>query len=139
MGSGKTYPNTWDGVMEAAKDAGAKWPALVAAQWALESGWGKHTPAGARFNSFGLKGGNDTTSETQEFVGGKWITISAEFIDFPDLFSYVDYLVSHWHRGFGGFQRVSAIAGASMKLQKSCYGRGIEWTKRKCDISRSNW
>jgi hypothetical protein len=34
--------NTWDGVLAAAKTAGAKWPECVAAQWALESGWGKH-------------------------------------------------------------------------------------------------
>ena len=75
---------------QAAKDAGAEFPALVVAQWAVESGWGEHTPAGAPFNFFGLKGDNDATSQTKEFVGGKWITISAEFIDFPDLFSCVD-------------------------------------------------
>ena len=34
----KTYPNNWVGVQGAAKDAGAKFPELVAAQWALESG-----------------------------------------------------------------------------------------------------
>ena len=36
-------PNSWDGVIGAAKRAGAKYPECVAAQWALESGWGKHT------------------------------------------------------------------------------------------------
>ena len=29
---------------QGAKDAGAKWTQLVAAQWALESGFGKHAP-----------------------------------------------------------------------------------------------
>ena len=32
--------NTWDGVLAAAKQAGATWPECVAAQWALESGLG---------------------------------------------------------------------------------------------------
>ena len=52
----KTYPNTWEGLEQAAKDAGAKHTALVAAQWALESGFGKphHEALGAlgrRFES----------------------------------------------------------------------------------------
>jgi hypothetical protein len=37
-----TYTNDWDGVTAAAKVSGAKYPELVAAQWALESSWGKH-------------------------------------------------------------------------------------------------
>ena len=32
-----TFPNTWEGVTAAAKQAGAKFPELVAGQWALES------------------------------------------------------------------------------------------------------
>jgi len=37
-----TYTNDWNGVMAAGKAAGAKYPEVVAAQWALESAWGKH-------------------------------------------------------------------------------------------------
>jgi hypothetical protein len=37
--SKKAYPNTWDGVMEAARVVGAKFPELVAAQWAPK--WGR--------------------------------------------------------------------------------------------------
>ena len=33
-------PNTWEGFYAYAKEAGAKYPELVAAQWALESGYG---------------------------------------------------------------------------------------------------
>ena len=39
----KAFPNTWEGIEGAAKEAGAKFPEVVAAQWALESGYGKHT------------------------------------------------------------------------------------------------
>jgi hypothetical protein len=55
--------NTWDGVVSAAKAAGAKWPECVAAQWALESGWGKHFSG--TWNAFGLKGSGSTVN-TQE-------------------------------------------------------------------------
>jgi hypothetical protein len=37
------FSNTWAGVVAAAKKAGAKFPECVAAQWALESSYGKHT------------------------------------------------------------------------------------------------
>jgi hypothetical protein len=50
MASSKTYPNSWEGVTQAAKAAGAKYPELVAAQWAL----GSLVPVGAlgrRFES----------------------------------------------------------------------------------------
>jgi len=38
IGAKTGYPNTWKGVRTAAQHAGAKFPELVAAQWALESG-----------------------------------------------------------------------------------------------------
>jgi hypothetical protein len=98
------YSNTWDGVLAAGKAAGAKWPEVVAAQWALESGWGKHT-SGLN-NYFGLKG-NGTQVNTQEFINGKWITIKAGFIDFPDLYTCVCYLVDRWYKDFGKYQGVN--------------------------------
>ena len=61
------YANTWDGVIKASKKAGVKYPEVVAAQWALESGWGKHTSG--KNNYFGLKGSGTSTS-TQEFING---------------------------------------------------------------------
>ncbi len=139
MATHKTYPNTWEGVCEAAKDAGAKWPALVGAQWALESGWGRHTPAGAPHNYFGLKGDNDQASETKEFIGGVWITISAEFIDFPDLFSCVDYLVSRWYRDFRKFQgvnRAATIEEAAKELQLQGYATDPDYPAKLLKVVR---
>jgi uncharacterized protein YcbK (DUF882 family) len=63
----KEVTNTWDIVTKAAKEAGAKFPECVAAQWALESGWGQHTSG--KNNYFGLKGAGSTV-ETKEFVNG---------------------------------------------------------------------
>jgi hypothetical protein len=99
-----TDNNNWDGVYKAAKEAGAVFPECVCAQWALESGWGKHTSG--KNNFFGLKGSGSTVS-TQEFINGKWITINAGFIDFPDLTTCVHYLVDRWYKDFGRFKGVN--------------------------------
>ena len=42
---GRENENSWGGVLAAAKKAGAEYPEVVAAQWALESAWGD-TPVG---------------------------------------------------------------------------------------------
>jgi len=99
-----TTANTWDGVYQVAKRAGAVFPEVVCAQWALESGWGKHFSG--EWNAFGLKG-SGTSVNTQEFINGKWITIKAGFIDFPDLESCIYYLVDRWYKDFGRFKGVN--------------------------------
>ena len=96
--------NSWEGVQTAAKKAGAKFPEVVAAQWALESGWGKHTSG--KNNFFGLKG-TGTTVNTQEFINGQWVTIKAGFIDFPDLYTCVCYLVDRWYKDYARFKGVN--------------------------------
>ena len=96
-GKQTNFPNTWEGVLEAARVAGAKFPELVSAQWALESGYGKHVSG--RNNFFGLKG-DGTATKTQEFINNQWITITDSFIDFPDIASCVTYLVDRWYRDY---------------------------------------
>ncbi|RPJ31964.1 MAG: hypothetical protein EHM17_14520 [Verrucomicrobiaceae bacterium] len=100
----ETYPNTWDGVMKAGKDAGAKYPEVVAAQWALESNWGKDTSG--THNYYGLKG-SGTTVNTQEFINGQWVTIKAGFLDFPDLYTCTCYLVDRWYKDYGTYKGVN--------------------------------
>ena len=92
-----TYENKWDGIFNAAKAAGAKFPEVVAAQWALESGWGEDLSA--QHNYFGLKGGGTSTA-TREFLDGQWVTVSDGFIDFPSIAACVEYLVSRWHKDY---------------------------------------
>lgn len=89
------FENSWEGVKSAATAAGALYPDLIAAQWALESGWGKHTSG--KNNYFGLKGPGTMTT-TQEVINGKTITIQDEFLDFRSLGECVGYLVDRWHR-----------------------------------------
>ena len=50
----QTFSNTWDGIEAAAAAAGAKFPEVVAAQWALESAYG--TATSGKNNFFGIKG-----------------------------------------------------------------------------------
>jgi len=92
-----SFDNDWNGIMAAAAVAGAKFPEVVAAQWALESGWGKHTSG--QHNYLGLKG-SGTSTTTREFLDGQWVTITDSFIDFPSLAACVEYLVSRWYKDY---------------------------------------
>ena len=101
------FNNTWEGIQVAAKYFGAKYPEVVASQWALESGWGKHTSG--NHNYFGLKGDGDIVV-TKEFINGKWITIKDGFINFASLPACVQYLVEHWYKDFGVYKGVNRAA-----------------------------
>jgi hypothetical protein len=96
--------NSWEGVSLHAKRVGAKFPELVAAQWALESGFGKHLSS--RHNYFGLKG-SGSSRETKEFYDGQWVTIKAGFINFPSLAACIEYLVTRWHKDYKQFRGVN--------------------------------
>lgn len=96
--------NTWNGVCAYARIAGARYPDVVAAQWALESGFGKHTSG--RHNYFGLKGVG-SNHQTKEFINGEWIEIEDGFLDFPSLSSCIDYLVDKWYKDYKWFKGVN--------------------------------
>lgn len=115
------FENSWTGVRAAAQHYGAKFPELVAAQWALESGWGKHTSG--IHNYFGLKGTGSTVN-TQEFYNGWWVTIKAGFIDFPSLGACVEYLVTRWYKDwkdYKGINRASSVEQATKMLVSEGY------------------
>lgn len=102
--AGLGVANTWDGILAAANKAGAAFPELVAAQWALESAWGKKLSG--QHNYFGLKGGG-TSTETREFVNGDWITITDDFLNFPDVSTCVQYLVDRWYKNFKSYTGIN--------------------------------
>jgi len=103
----KPTSNTWEGVLDAARVAGAKFPQVVAAQWALESGWGKHTSG--KNNFFGIKGkdGEGTLVLTSEFVGGMEVKVNAWFKDFPSLDACVTELVTKWYKDYKTYKGVN--------------------------------
>jgi len=124
------YDNTWAGVASAAKAAGALYPELVAAQWALESGWGKHTSG--KNNYFGIKG-SGTTRSTQEFEGGKFVTTDAEFQDFASLYDCVVYLVERWYKDWKQYKGVNNAANreaGAHQLVKEGYATDPEYAKK---------
>lgn len=77
-------------VIAAAQAAQRKWgvPAAVTiAQWALESGWGKHMPPGSN-NPFGIKarpGEPSVTVRTREVVHGASVYENAAFAKFASI------------------------------------------------------
>jgi hypothetical protein len=104
--------NTWDGVVAAAKAAGAKFPQVVAAQWALESGYGKHISG--KNNFFGIKGkdGEGTLVSTTEFISGMEIKVDAWFKNFTSLDACVAYIVDRWYKDYKGYNGVNRATSA---------------------------
>lgn len=93
--------NSWEGIARAAANAGSRYPELVAAQWALESGFGKY-PAGKN-NYWGIKGNvkaSCTAKSTKEFIDGKWVTICGYFRNFGSIQEGVNYLVDRWYKDY---------------------------------------
>lgn len=92
--------NSWEGVLAEAKRTGVKYPELVAAQWALESGWGKKTSG--KNNYFGLKGkGSNTTKVvTTEYINGVETEVEDYFLNFASLSDCVKYLTQRWYYDF---------------------------------------
>ena len=130
--------NTWKGVKAAAKTAGAKFPEVVAAQWALESGYGKHTSG--KNNYFGLKG-EGSERETKEFINGQWVTIKAGFIDFPDLQTCVSYLVDRWYRDYKrykGVNRANSSEECARLLVQEGYATDPQYAEKLIRIIKEN-
>lgn len=75
------------------KDTGVR-SCITLAQWALESGYGRHMPIRSN-NPFGIKarpGQPYVEASTKEFQNGKWITVVARFRKFD---SIADAFVHH--------------------------------------------
>lgn len=100
-----TNERFWDHFYVLGKEAGAKFPELVAAQAALESGWGEHVSG--KNNYFGIKGSPGTVVTTREVYGGKEVMIEAEFKDFADELECVQYLVDRWYKDYRGYEGVN--------------------------------
>lgn len=97
-----------------AEQAGAKWPALVVAQFTLESGHGLHVSG--KNNFFGLKG-SGTVKTTTEYYDGKEVKIEDSFIDFESPQACVNYLVERWYKDFKGYKGVNNARTAEEAAQ----------------------
>lgn len=73
-------------VMQAAANAGDPHPAVVAAQWAIESGWG--AKESGKNNFFGIKarpGQPGTVRRTREVINGRTVYTNDKFADYNTL------------------------------------------------------
>ncbi len=96
---------TWQSIYADAKTAGAKFPEVVAAQWALESGYGQHLSG--KNNFFGIKGSPGTKCQTKEWSDGQFITIDAEFKDFATPLACIEYLIRLWYKDYKNYEGVN--------------------------------
>lgn len=95
----------WNTIYGYAKVAGAKYPQVVAAQFMLESGGGKHMSG--KNNPYGLKGRPGTPVQTQEWDGSKFVTIDDYFKDFGSIEEATKYLVDRWYRNYSTYWGVN--------------------------------
>lgn len=98
------FTNTWQGIKAAAATAGAKFPEVVAAQWALESAFG--TVTSGKNNYFGIKGPG-TVKTTWEDYGYGPVTIQASFKDYPTPYDCIKELVDYWYKDFKTYKGVN--------------------------------
>ena len=129
---------TWQMIAELAEEAGAKYPELVAAQWACESGWGKHTSG--KFNFFGIKG-KGTKTQTQEWDGAKFITIVDEFKDYASPKECVKDLVEKWYLDYKNYSGVNDAAtreDAARELVKQGYATDPQYAEKLIKLMSQN-
>lgn len=104
-----------DTIYDIALEAGAKWPELVVAQFALESDYGRKVSG--RNNLFGLKG-SGTAVVTTEYKNGKQIKVKDNFLDFDSIEGCIQYLVDRWYKDWRGYRGVNSANSASEAAQK---------------------
>jgi flagellum-specific peptidoglycan hydrolase FlgJ len=120
----KSAETSFESIVSMAKSAGAKYPELVGAQWALESGRGK-TPSGKN-NYFGIKATSSeagTSKGTWEVENGQEVNTTARFKDYDTPQGSVNDLVGKWHKNYGNYSGVNnagdARAAADMLVSES--------------------
>ena len=135
---GRETENSWGGVLAAGRKAGAKFPEVVAAQWALESAWGEHTSGDN--NYFGIKAADGepySTCTTWEHYDGKDVTIQAKFRDFDSLQECVDDLVEKWYkdyRGYKGVNRATSVGECCQLLVAEGYATDPHYASKLMSI-----
>jgi len=127
---------------EMAENAGAEYPELVAAQFALESGYG--TALSAQHNYFGIKaasGESATTSNTREVINGKTVYMDEPFKNFATPQDSVNHLVTQWHKNYKGYKGVnnaSSAANAADMLRSEGYATDPNYSKKLKEIMKQN-
>lgn len=102
----------------------------MVAQWIIESNRGQ--ALSGQYNYFGLKG-NGSSVQTTEYINGKRVTITDQFIDFSSPKECVTYLVDRWYKdykGYKGVNRASSAEEAAKMLQSEGYATDPAYAKK---------
>lgn len=116
--------NSWEGVERLAEAAGARYPELVAAQWALESGWGKSPRA--THNYFGLKATTKTGTDDGD-----------TYVKFNSLKESVEYLVERWYKDYKQYKGINRSSGretAARALKRQGYAQNQKYPDLLIDL-----
>lgn len=125
-------------VMNLSKMAGDRWPRVAAAQWALESGWGK-SPSG-RNNYFGIKSwdGTGTLVNTHEFENGRTIATTARFADYATLYDGIAARVAFLKKPrYGAYWSATTEEEACRALQSAGYATTPTYAQQLIDLLRN--
>lgn len=125
---------TWDSVYTIAERLGSNYPDLVAAQWALESGFGKYTSGINNF--FGIKG-KGTIQKTKEWDGDRFIEIESEFKNFASPEDSIKDLIDKWYKDFRqhtGVNRSATRNEAARQLVKEGYATDPKYSQKLIEL-----
>jgi hypothetical protein len=133
------YDGSWKSVAAIAAEEGSRFPQVVAAQWALESGFGRYLSG--KNNFFGHKGTPGTSKETQEFINGKWITITDTFKDYASPRAAIQDLIKLWYKdykGYKGVNRANSYVECANLLRSEGYATDPAYPAKLIDLIKEN-
>ncbi len=122
-----------------ARSSGAKFPELVAAQWALESAFG--SAVSGQNNFFGAKATSAESSaakQTTEVINGQEVRTTANFKNYDSPQAAVNELVSRWYKnyqGYSGVNNANSLEEAAQMLQEQGYATDPNYAQKLIEIA----
>ena len=129
----------YDNFVNMARLSGAKFPELVAAQWALESAFG--SAISGQNNFFGAKATSaesSTAKRTTEVVNGQEVATTANFKNYDSPQAAVNELVSRWYKdyqGYSGVNNANSLEEAAQMLQEQGYATDPNYAQKLIEIA----
>jgi len=129
----------YDNFVNMARSSGAKFPELVAAQWALESAFG--SAISGQNNFFGAKATSaesSTAKRTTEVVNGQEVATTANFKNYDSPQAAVNELVSRWYKdyqGYSGVNNANSLEEAAQMLQEQGYATDPNYAQKLIEIA----
>jgi len=135
-----TRQEGWNKFTQWGKEKGAKYPQLVSAQWALESGWG--SALSGKNNFFGIKatsGESSTNHRTREVINGKSVYVNANFKNFDTPQDAVDHLVTQWYKNYKSYRGVNNAGSpneAAAMLKSEGYATDPSYPRKLIELMK---